>query len=123
MNLLTEDATESKPTIRVALVESDPLRVVGFRALLESALDVELISASLPEIAVQANIDVVLIGDRRGQNLFDALSNFKVMRPNLPVIVIGPSTDDEIMLNRSEEHTSELQSLRHLVCRLLLEKK
>src|SRR5258705_5719879 len=26
-------------------------------------------------------------------------------------------------LNRSEEHTSELQSLRHLVCRLLLEKK
>src|SRR5437899_6925653 len=27
---------------------------------------------------------------------------------------------DEI---RSEEHTSELQSLRHLVCRLLLEKK
>src|SRR5262245_64377068 len=26
-------------------------------------------------------------------------------------------------LLRSEEHTSELQSLRHLVCRLLLEKK
>src|SRR5262245_22284458 len=26
-------------------------------------------------------------------------------------------------LPRSEEHTSELQSLRHLVCRLLLEKK
>src|SRR5205814_6409793 len=27
------------------------------------------------------------------------------------------------MKPRSEEHTSELQSLRHLVCRLLLEKK
>src|ERR1035441_4981357 len=27
------------------------------------------------------------------------------------------------LLQRSEEHTSELQSLRHLVCRLLLEKK
>src|SRR5262245_62317046 len=27
------------------------------------------------------------------------------------------------LLLRSEEHTSELQSLRHLVCRLLLEKK
>src|SRR5438045_3724031 len=26
-------------------------------------------------------------------------------------------------MSRSEEHTSELQSLRHLVCRLLLEKK
>src|SRR5205814_3022633 len=28
-----------------------------------------------------------------------------------------------VFLSRSEEHTSELQSLRHLVCRLLLEKK
>src|SRR5437899_7168266 len=28
-----------------------------------------------------------------------------------------------IVIWRSEEHTSELQSLRHLVCRLLLEKK
>src|SRR5205814_7257553 len=37
------------------------------------------------------------------------------------------SADGYIMTNahvlRSEEHTSELQSLRHLVCRLLLEKK
>src|SRR5438045_6919631 len=29
----------------------------------------------------------------------------------------------DIRETRSEEHTSELQSLRHLVCRLLLEKK
>src|SRR2546429_1413104 len=29
----------------------------------------------------------------------------------------------EVMDNRSEEHTSELQSRLHLVCRLLLEKK
>src|SRR5438045_7847437 len=37
----------------------------------------------------------------------------------------GPSTlsNAEIDHLRSEEHTSELQSLRHLVCRLLLEKK
>src|ERR1035441_10201228 len=30
--------------------------------------------------------------------------------------------DTFIRARRSEEHTSELQSLRHLVCRLLLEK-
>src|SRR5262245_65649381 len=30
---------------------------------------------------------------------------------------------DQRPRDRSEEHTSELQSLRHLVCRLLLEKK
>src|SRR5205814_7955327 len=32
-------------------------------------------------------------------------------------------TPDTMSAIRSEEHTSELQSLRHLVCRLLLEKK
>src|SRR3712207_8936557 len=31
--------------------------------------------------------------------------------------------DDEDLADRSEEHTSELQSRQYLVCRLLLEKK
>src|SRR5437870_6494841 len=31
--------------------------------------------------------------------------------------------DDYVLSTRSEEHTSELQSRGHLVCRLLLEKK
>ena len=31
--------------------------------------------------------------------------------------------DTEALFDRSEEHTSELQSRLHLVCRLLLEKK
>src|SRR5687767_15761299 len=34
-----------------------------------------------------------------------------------------PNTDAHRKAGRSEEHTSELQSLAHLVCRLLLEKK
>src|SRR5262245_65105334 len=42
------------------------------------------------------------------------------------VVGIGgraPGLDPLAPEARSEEHTSELQSLRHLVCRLLLEKK
>src|SRR5437899_9278719 len=40
----------------------------------------------------------------------------------------GALVPDDVIIGlmrerRSEEHTSELQSLRHLVCRLLLEKK
>src|SRR5205814_3267944 len=38
-------------------------------------------------------------------------------------IACGGSVTGEHGIGRSEEHTSELQSLRHLVCRLLLEKK
>src|SRR2546425_5994003 len=37
--------------------------------------------------------------------------------------VVTPSTTSGTGLERSEEHTSELQSLAYLVCRLLLEKK
>src|SRR5471030_352249 len=35
----------------------------------------------------------------------------------------SPAPRGQVQRQRSEEHTSELQSLRHLVCRLLLEKK
>src|SRR2546422_2693183 len=35
----------------------------------------------------------------------------------------GRSPSDAVIRSRSEEHTSELQSRLHLVCRLLLEKK
>src|SRR5205814_10424768 len=37
--------------------------------------------------------------------------------------IIGAQGRRIVVVDRSEEHTSELQSLRHLVCRLLLEKK
>src|SRR3712207_8688113 len=44
-----------------------------------------------------------------------------------PVLVEGDDADHheegEVRLDRSEEHTSELQSRQYLVCRLLLEKK
>src|SRR2546429_3391397 len=43
-------------------------------------------------------------------------------RRGLPALGVGSRARDREML-RSEEHTSELQSRLHLVCRLLLEKK
>src|SRR2546422_6298028 len=38
-------------------------------------------------------------------------------------VVAADRVDDMVFAIRSEEHTSELQSRLHLVCRLLLEKK
>src|SRR2546425_2422020 len=42
---------------------------------------------------------------------------------NVPDTFIEEVADHAMTLIRSEEHTSELQSLAYLVCRLLLEKK
>src|SRR5690625_6873459 len=47
-----------------------------------------------------------------------------IQQDELPVKVTNPRIEFRgIALHRSEEHTSELQSRGHLVCRLLLEKK
>src|SRR2546422_5872425 len=41
----------------------------------------------------------------------------------IPAFSVGRTQQNVYNLHRSEEHTSELQSRLHLVCRLLLEKK
>ena len=41
----------------------------------------------------------MLTGDRPGHDLLNTISKVKMMRPNLPIIVVGAHTNDEIMLN------------------------
>src|SRR2546429_2283609 len=59
----------------------------------------------------------------------NALSDFMgmLLLPSVPSLVVDLSaavlTTTYLNFGRSEEHTSELQSRLHLVCRLLLEKK
>src|SRR5437899_10088616 len=50
-------------------------------------------------------------------------SNFQTPSNATKYVSISTSGNSARITSRSEEHTSELQSLRHLVCRLLLEKK
>src|SRR5437588_11613329 len=91
-------APAKKTPIRIAVVESNPLRFVGFRALFDSQPDFELISASLPEIGQLQNIELVLLGNRSGQNLFDAMASLKATRPDLRIIVTGSGMDEETIL-------------------------
>ena len=91
-------ASTKKPLIRFAVVESDPLRFAGFRALFDSEPDFELISASSPDIVAQQNIDLVLLGNCYGQNMFDVMSCLKAPRPHLRIIVTGSGMDEETIL-------------------------
>src|SRR5438876_8051887 len=58
-------------------------------------------------------------------SLFRIVCRTTVNRPFrfFPQMCVKPETFDFLGFTRSEEHTSELQSPVHLVCRLLLEKK
>jgi DNA-binding NarL/FixJ family response regulator len=91
-------ATAKKPLIRIAVVESDPLRFVGFRALFDSEPDFELFAAALPDIGVLQGIDLVLLSSRAGQNLFDVMASLKATRPDLKIIVTGAGMDEETIL-------------------------
>src|SRR5690554_7642932 len=58
-----------------------------------------------------------------------AVVKHKYAKPGEHVVFYRPEREAQVLCNimernkRSEEHTSELQSRPHLVCRLLLEKK
>jgi DNA-binding NarL/FixJ family response regulator len=87
-----------KPPIHVAVVESDPLRFIGFRALFESEPDLELQAVTAAEIATRSNIDLILLGGRGSQNLFDLMAGLKASRPDLRILVTGLNADDETIL-------------------------
>jgi DNA-binding NarL/FixJ family response regulator len=91
-------ALAKKPPIRLAVVESDPLRFVGFRTLFDNESDFELVSASLAELGTLQNIDLVLLGNRTGHNLFDVMASMKAARPDLRIIVTGSGIDEETIL-------------------------
>src|SRR5262245_51266773 len=65
----------------------------------------------------------VRIGDRHLEERH--LVRLRVEDRNIVARIFGRTVEWAVGIDgrRSEEHTSELQSLRHLVCRLLLEKK
>jgi len=94
-------APTKKPLIRIAVVESDPLRFAGFHALFDSEPDFELISASLPDIGAQQNIDLVLLGNCH--NLLDVMSCLKAPRPQLRIIVTGSGMDEQTILKAIAE--------------------
>ena len=91
-------ALARKPLIRIAVVETDPLRLVGFRALFDSESGFELIAESVSDIATLAKIDVVLLGNCNGQKLFDVMATLKASRPDLRIIVTGSGMDEETIL-------------------------
>src|SRR5699024_12093535 len=80
--------------------------------------------------------DIIVVSDNIGKLLFIS-ENIKLALGYTASDMIGSNWDDKVLTedvayiqrhffqnkNRSEEHTSELQSRFDLVCRLLLEKK
>src|ERR1035438_10678561 len=82
--------------------------------------------ASVPGALVQLRgpgVDQRASADASGKYAIEAVKPGKYTVRFIAKGFTSIERKDVEIVKRSEEHTSELQSLRHLVCRLLLEKK
>src|SRR3989475_7564350 len=113
--------------LRVVLADDHIVLRQGVRALLErhgvevvaEASDgraaVELAREHEPDVAVLDIMMPLLNG-------IDAARQIVEARPGIQVVMLTALEQERLVTERSEEHTSELQSQSNLVCRLLLEK-
>src|SRR5258706_10076855 len=108
-----------------AYINSDPVRAIGYTrealSLASEINDLKGMAASYNNLGVsyrnQGALDKALEYYLVSLKIYDNLKNTEgiaTTKNNIGTIY---------SLKRSEEHTSELQSLTNLVCRLLLEKK
>ena len=87
-----------KSTIRIIVVDSDPLRLVGFRALLHPEPDFEFSYASISDLDCHAHVDIILLGNQRGRKSFEDVVKLKTVYPDAQIIAIGSGMHDETIL-------------------------
>lgn len=97
-NSQMKPALAKKPKVRIAVAESDPLRLIGLRSLFDTESDFELVSCPLSELPTRRDVDLLLLGNRGSQNLFDVMAGLKAVRPDLRIVVTGTGADDEAIL-------------------------
>jgi DNA-binding NarL/FixJ family response regulator len=82
----------------VVLIETDPVRFVGFRTLLDKCRDIEITPCSVADIATKESVDLVLLGNDRNRDCAEVLTELKVIRPDLRILVVGNGIDDKTSL-------------------------
>ncbi len=84
--------------IRVALVENDPLRSVGFRALFEEDPSFRVKGFTPASIFKVRGYDVVMIGSRTGPAMYDIMIGLKSLNPSVRMIATGNQHSEEMAL-------------------------
>ena len=77
------------------MVATDPLRIVGLKAIFREAMQLEIVHLSVPGALDDANLSLVLIDAECTDHLFELISTFRQVRPQLKLIVLGSETGPE----------------------------
>src|SRR2546421_4603418 len=122
------------PKQRVLLVDDSRIVRTTLSRLIRKSFDVrEEANGEAGWQAITTDPSIVVVFSDLQMPVLDGFALLERIRQSedprirsMPVIVISGDEEDATKKRaraRSEEHTSELQSLAYLVCRLLLEKK
>jgi DNA-binding NarL/FixJ family response regulator len=85
----------AKRADRVGVVATDPLRVLGLKAIFCEAMQLEIVHLSVPGALDDAHLALVLIDAECTPHLFELISTFRQVRPTLRLIVLGNETSPE----------------------------
>jgi DNA-binding NarL/FixJ family response regulator len=90
---------KSQEPLRLGLVATDPLRVVGLQTIFaqESAQGgaVEIVPLSVPGALNESGVSLILIDAACTDHIFELLATFRRARPHLRLIVLGLEEDHE----------------------------
>jgi DNA-binding NarL/FixJ family response regulator len=88
---------EAHPKVaeRVGVVATDPLRVLGLKAIFCEAMQLEIVHLSVPGALDDGNLSLVLIDAECTDHLFELVATFRQVRPQLRLIVLGSDTCHE----------------------------
>ena len=78
-----------KPLIRIGILETSSVRLLGYRIVFEHESGFDLVSASLADMDGLKGIDLVILGNCDARPLFDLMPSLKITRPDLRIIVMG----------------------------------
>jgi len=82
-------------SIRVTVIEDDPLRLVGFRSILDPISDFQLTFLPASEIATISGAEVLIVGNHSGLRFFETMTQLRVSYPQSRILVTGSAGDPE----------------------------
>src|SRR5580698_2031716 len=91
---------KSKEALRLGLVATDPLRILGLQTIF-AASDaagngtVEIVPLSVPGALDESGVSLILIDAACTEHIFELLATFRRARPHLKLIVLGLEEDHE----------------------------
>ena len=84
--------------LHVGVLGLVPMRAVGLQALFQDHPVILIVQADILELLRDTSLRVLILGARSTASLFKLMATAKAYRPDLRVIVMAPSWDEEAIL-------------------------